>query len=73
MFVPAQTSGFANFFFKTSSTPLAIDPNSAMQENLQAQRQLQIELAVFDATEIPRFTLELRPDDTLCMLHANHG
>lgn len=34
-----------------------------MQENLQEQRQLQFELAVFGATEIARFALELRPDD----------
>lgn len=45
------------------ATPLAIDPNPAMQENLQEQRQLQFELAVFGATEIARFALELRPDD----------
>lgn len=45
------------------ATPLAIDRNPAMQENLQEQRQLQFELAVFGATEIARFALELRPDD----------
>lgn len=45
------------------ATPLAIDRNPAIQENLQEQRQLQFELAVFGATEIARFALELRPDD----------
>ncbi|MCJ1344111.1 hypothetical protein MMC31_002314 [Peltigera leucophlebia] len=45
------------------ATPLAIDPNPAMQENLQEQRQLQFELAVFGATEIAWFALELWPDN----------
>ena len=47
------------------ATPLAIDRNPAIQENLQEQRQLQFELAVFGATEIARFALELRPDDIM--------
>ena len=54
-------------FFQTleynEATPLAIDRNPAIQENLREQRQLQFELAVFGATEIARFALELRPDD----------
>lgn len=50
------------------ATPLAIDRNPAIQENLQEQRQLQFELAVFGATEIARFALELRPDDIVYRL-----
>ena len=50
------------------ATPLAIDPNPAMQQNLQEQRQLQFELAVFGATEIARFALELQPDDIVYRL-----
>lgn len=50
------------------ATPLAIDRNPAVQENLQEQRQLQFELAVFGATEIARFALELRPDDIVYRL-----
>lgn len=50
------------------ATPLAIDRNPALQENLQEQRQLQFELAVFGATEIARFALELRPDDIVYRL-----
>lgn len=50
------------------ATPLAIDPNPAMQVNLQEQRQLQFEQAVFGATEIARFALELRPDDIVYRL-----
>ncbi len=50
------------------ATPLAIDRNLVVQENLQEQRQLQFELAVFGATEIARFALELRPDDIVYRL-----
>lgn len=50
------------------ATPLAIDRDPAVQAQLQEQRQLQFEQAVFGATEIARFAMELQPDDIVYRL-----
>lgn len=50
------------------ATPLAIDRDPAVQAHLQEQRQLIFEQAVFGATEIARFAMELHPDDIVYRL-----